>query len=175
VVLVLAASPLLLARPAVAAPCTPAGLITVKICPAAPTPGPPSAPPGSGSTPPRTPAPSTSAAAPSPTSPGTPSQRQTARPAQIPAPPTPGPVPSAGQSATGAVPAPVTADTSGAPASGAGHGAVPLPATPLGSPAGQDIPGPDGRSGLTGGALLALGGLLLCSSATIGLRRPARP
>ena len=68
VALVLGASPLVLALPAAADPCGPAGLLPAKFCPAPPTPGPPSAsptpsptvpgnsaPPPSGAVPPQAP------------------------------------------------------------------------------------------------------------------------
>ncbi|MDF9749042.1 hypothetical protein M2428_000472 [Arthrobacter sp. ES3-54] len=180
--LLLGASPLVLALPAAADPCGPAGLLPAKFCPTPPTPGPPSAslspsttvpgssaPPPSGSAPPQAPPRKPSA---------TPSQGQPTKPAQLPAPPTSDPVPTADQDNT---PSPATASvsaittaTSAPPATDGGRdpgrSAEQLP----GAAAGRGDSGPDGQLSVAG-SLLALSGLLIGLSAAIGLRRPTQP
>ena len=177
VALLLAVSPLVLALPAAAAPCKPAGLLPVKICPASPTPGPPSASPAPSVTPPGSTAPPSDPAPPQPPS-QSPSQSQV--PGQDAAPPTPGPAPSVSQGAptppaTGSVPVPATAGTSAPQSPDAGQGPESATANPSAAAAGRVGPGPDGQGSLAGGFLLALSGLLIGLSAAIGLRRPARP
>ena len=176
VALLLAVSPLVLALPATAGPCKPAGLLPVKICPASPTPGPPSASPAPGVTPPGGSAPPSDPAPPRPSQ--SPSQSQA--PGQDAAPPTPGPAPSVSQGAptppaTGAVPVPATVGTSAPQSPDAVPGPEPATAIPSAAAAGRVGPGPDGQGSLAGGFLLALSGLLIGLSAAIGLRRPAGP
>ena len=188
VALVLAASPLVLAFPAVAEPCGPAGLLPVKFCPPSPTPGPPPASPAPVSPapgPPRpgSPAPSPTGAVPAPTPSKTPSAGQPVQPAQ----PAPGPAtptsgsddPTAGQgNATQPpatrVPATATAGPSTSPSPDAGQGPGLSPEQPLDVAASPGVQGPDGQIGIAG-SLLAAGGLLIVLSAAIGLRRPASP
>lgn len=177
VALLLAVSPLVLALPAAAAPCKSAGLLPLKVCPASPTPGPPSASPAPRVTPPGSTAPPSDPTPPQPPS-QSPSQSQV--PGQDAAPPTPGPAPSVSQGAptppaTGAVPVPATAGSSAYQSPGAGQSPESATANPSAAAAGRVGPGPDGQGGLAGGFLLALSGLLIGLSAAIGLRRPAGP
>ncbi len=180
VALVLGATPLVLALPAAADPCGPAGLLPAKFCPAPPTPGPPSATPSPSPTVPGSSAPPPSGAAPSPAPPrkppARPSRGQPTEPAQLPAPPTSGTVPTTDQDNT---PSPATASdkavtkgTSAPPAVDVGQDHP--TGQPLGTMAGQGDSGPDGQLSVAG-TLLALGGLLIGLSGAIGLRRPAQP
>jgi hypothetical protein len=180
VALLLGASPLVLALPAAADPCGPAGLLPAKFCPAPPTPGPPSASPSPSPTVPGKSAPPPSGAAPSPAPPrkpsATPSPAQPTKPAQLPAPPTSDPVPTADQDntpppATASVSA-VTTATSEPPAADAGRDHS--TGQPLGAAAGQGDSGPDEQLSVAG-SLLVLSGLLIGLSAAIGLRRPVQP
>jgi hypothetical protein len=180
VALLLVASPLVLAFPAAADPCGPAGLLPAKFCPAPPTPGPPSASPSPSRTVPGSSAPPPSVAAPSPAPPrkpsATPSQAQPTKPAQLPAPPTSDPVSTADQDNT---PSPATAPVAGittaasAPPAADG-GQDHSTGQPPGAAAGQSDSEPDGQLSVTG-TLLALSGLLIGLSGAIGLRRPAQP
>jgi hypothetical protein len=184
VVLVLGASPLVLALPAAADHCGPAGLLPSKFCPAPPTPGPSTSPtpsptvPGNPAEPPSGAPPKAPPQAPSQRPSPTPSQGQPAQPAQVTAPPTSGPVPTsdqdnAAQPATESVPPTVTTGTSAPPAADAGQDPEPSTGQPLGGAAGQGDSGPDGQFGVAG-SLLAISGLLIGLSAAIGLRRPAQ-